>query len=522
MTTTADLPVGHNALETQTGCAGRDPNLRSDQRGIDTHRTDVAADQAPVAATDRSTPRSGAPLRDRTTGDQITADAQTGSVAGATLPVGQQRYDTQATLADRVHLLRSDQTPVDTQDTCAAADPTTGDQTASAPHRRPVAGSYLPAGQAAPDSHPRRASGGKPPGSQKTSGAHGTGAAGTGDDQRWYDAQIPTVAPEQPVPATDASIPRVGAPVLADPLLALAADVLDDLERVRIANENRLRQLTRTEVDSDGEERGFGLDPTHPDVARLAALVGALRKAEHDAELNLCRLLRQHPLGRWMKAQKGIGEKQGARLLAAIGDPYWNTLHNRPRTVSELWSYAGYHVLPAGQDSTDAQSAFASGSLLRSGHEQTDTQNRGAAAALTGNPDQVLPDPQRRRVGVAATRARGQRANWSATAKMRAYLIAESCMKAGGPYREVYDAGRTKYASATHQVECRRCGPAGHPAPVGSPLSAGHQHTRALRLVAKTILRDLWDEARRLHGGPWLPECDCQPSPAPSGSSSTS
>ena len=54
---------------------------------------------------------------------------------------------------------------------------------------------------------------------------------------------------------------------LADPSLMLAADVVDDLERVRIANENRLRQLTRAEVDSDGEERGFGLSADHPDVA---------------------------------------------------------------------------------------------------------------------------------------------------------------------------------------------------------------------------------------------------------------
>lgn len=45
-------------------------------------------------------------------------------------------------------------------------------------------------------------------------------------------------------------------------------------------------------------------------------------------------------------------------------------------------------------------------------------------------------------------------------------------------------------------------GPAGKPAPTGSPLSTGHQHARALRLVAKTVLRDLWREARRIHEAP--------------------
>lgn len=66
-------------------------------------------------------------------------------------------------------------------------------------------------------------------------------------------------------------------PLLADPFLALAADVLDDTEAVRIADENRLRQLTRDEPDKDGTERGFGLDLTHPAVASLAAMVRTLK-----------------------------------------------------------------------------------------------------------------------------------------------------------------------------------------------------------------------------------------------------
>lgn len=274
------------------------------------------------------------------------------------------------------------------------------------------------------------------------------------------------------------------APGLADPLLALAADVLDDLERVRIANENRLRQLTRTEEDADGLERGFGLPADHPDVRRLAGLVDGLATAEHQAELNLTRLMRKHPLGPWVKQARGVGDKQAARLLAAIGDPYINTLHNRPRTVSELWAYAGYHVLPAGHAPRDAQIRLAGG---------------GSAG---GNPDHLEGVAHGPAVGVAATRVRGQRANWSATAKMRAHLVAVSIVKSGGPYRETYDAARAKYTDAVHAAECRRCGPSGKPALVGSPLSAGHQHARALRAVAKDVLRDLWREAKRIHEQP--------------------
>lgn len=253
------------------------------------------------------------------------------------------------------------------------------------------------------------------------------------------------------------SISRV-VPLLADPLLALAADVLDDLEKARISNENRLRQLTRSIEDKDGETRGFGLDEAHPDVARLAALVSMLAAAEHQAALNLARIMRHHPLGPWARGIKGVGDKQAARLLAAIGDPYirpeitrddGTVEPSRPRTVSELWAYTGNHTIG----------------------------------------------------GAAPKRRKGQQANWSTDAKMRAYLIAESCVKhRDSPYRPVYDAARAKHAEALHCHACERCGPRGAPAQPDSPLSDGHKHARAMRAVSKAILKDLWREARAIHG----------------------
>lgn len=328
--------------------------------------------------------------------------------------------------------------------------------------------------------------------------------------------------PTPPEPANDLPPPRVNAPVLADPLLALAADVLDDLERVRIANENRLRQLTRVGLDADGLQRGFGLSTDHPDVARLSALVGALVRAEHDAELNLKRMVRAHRLGPWIQGTVGVGEKQGARLLAAIGDPYWNDLHGRPRTVSELWAYCGYHVLkvPAGhtthdthlciaggdsvsarQPGTAAPTTRAGGSNATTSHGGFDTQQVRAGGGQGGSDPGYTPGvTHAAAAGVAATRTRGSRVNWSPTAKKRAYLVAESCIKQRtSPYRAVYEDGRAKYADALHNTPCPRCGPSGHPAPPGSALSDGHRHARARRLVAKAVLRDLWREARRLH-----------------------
>lgn len=297
---------------------------------------------------------------------------------------------------------------------------------------------------------------------------------------------------------------------LADPLLALAADVVDDLERIRVANENRLRQLTRTTEDKDGEERGFGLTLDNDDVMRLAALVAGMNcksevlkelgwerprkergKAcciEHSAVANLESKMKAHPLGPWVKGVRGAGEKQVARMLATIGDPYIRPdlirKHEdgtvelvsaaRPRLVSELWSYCGY----------------------------------GDSA------EQV--------------RCKGEKANWSDDARKRVHLVAAKCkMQLSKPcysvkgddglvshtvhidgecvcsrYRILYDQKKAHYASSVHSRECNRCtGKGKPPAPIGSLRKAAHVDAMALRSVKKEILRDLWHEAKRIHEG---------------------
>lgn len=258
------------------------------------------------------------------------------------------------------------------------------------------------------------------------------------------------------------------APVVAlldDPTLALAADMLDDLERVKIASQNRLRSLTCDTPDADGVLRGSAMPLAHPEVARLAALVQMVEAAEHQAVLNLQRAMRSHPLGPWVKAQRGIGEKQAARLLAKIGDPCVNATAGTYRTVSQLWAYCGLHVVAGGDP----------------GHTALDTQHP--------------------RAGVAARRQKGQKANWSTDAKTRAWLIVQSCMKqldascktdtgiaehvegcGCSPYRVVIDQRRQRTA-ATH--------------PEWTP---GHSLNDAMRVASKRLLRDLWREARRCHG----------------------
>lgn len=243
-----------------------------------------------------------------------------------------------------------------------------------------------------------------------------------------------------------------GGPVLLDPMLALLAETLEDFEGARIQTGNRREVLTRTEPDADGVMRGFGL--TAEQAAPYAAIADEMARLEKMAVRELERQMRRHPLGPWVASQKGLGEKQVARLLAKIGDPYWNTRDGGPRTVSQLWSYCGFSTVPAG----------------------------------TGG------------ARVAPTRQRGGQCNWSTGARMRCYNIAVSIMKQkGSPYRPVYDAARAKYADAVHAVPCVRCGPKGHPAPAGSPLSEGHKHGRALRAVSKKMLKELWRASRDIH-----------------------
>lgn len=285
---------------------------------------------------------------------------------------------------------------------------------------------------------------------------------------------------------------------LLDPALALAADFLDDVERVKIANENRLRSLTRVGTDADGVDRYIGLDVDHPVVAQLATMVESLATIEHAATLNLQRMVRKHPLGPWIKATKGVGEKQGARLLAVIGDPYWRpeivredgtVIPEGPRTVSALWAYCGLHVLPGD-------------------HARTDTQIRNAAgdqAGAGGDSGQVGHDSPVAIAGVAARRRKGQQANWSTKAKTRAYLIAEASLKTKRAQCEAgYDEDGRYHA--LHLDECV-CSPyrlvydrrKSHTSLSRPEWTDGHRHADALRVASKEVLKDLWRAGREWH-----------------------
>lgn len=384
-----------------------------------------------------------------------------------------------------------------------------GGQTRIAPQTNvAVEGTIFPQAKDEPSSTPAPPAGSVSLGGQCVGAAHKTCAAeGHNSPQAKHGASPIELSPagDHRSHPSDLLVPW---PKDLDYDLRGAASAFSDIESLRIAMENRLRQFIRPrdELDKDGKNRGFGWTITHPAVEALAGQIegilcssDVLREVygdkvpakhagcclEHDAGRNLTRALRAHPLGAWIRSsdQKGIGEKQGARLVGILGDPYvrpemktsdGSVEPMRARTASELRAYCGY-----GED--------------------------------------------RARPGRIQRRQRGQAANWSAEAKMRAHLIAESCKKSGlskgcgcekldgddfythspgcqcSRYRVIYDRERARYTDAVHDEECVRCGPSGKPAAAGSPLSGAHKEGRALRRVAKEIVNDLWREARRIH-----------------------
>lgn len=224
--------------------------------------------------------------------------------------------------------------------------------------------------------------------------------------------------------------------------LRFHVELLNDLEALRIATENRLRILTRSEEDKDGEVRGFGLAEDDPDVLLYSSIAAELAQIEQQSIKRVQKAVKKGPLATYVKQATGVGEKQAARLLATIGDPYWHVAEDRPRTVMELWAYCGYRPVN----------------------------------------------------GQAQRRTKGQKSNWNPDARMRARLIAESCIKTKGKYRDVYDEWRAKYADSVHNFDCPQC----H-AKKGEPLKDGHKHARALRKVAKRVLADMWEAARDIH-----------------------
>lgn len=170
----------------------------------------------------------------------------------------------------------------------------------------------------------------------------------------------------------------------------------------------------------------------------------SIRLSEKQAGASLRKAMKLHPLRPWAQATKGVGDQTLGRLIGTIGNPCWRKDEDDnwiPRSLSSLTAYCGLHVVG----------------------------------------------------GEAPKRTKGKQSNWNTQAKTILYLLAESQVKVRGAYRELYDDYRKIHDGDLHTVSCNRC-----KAAVGEPLKPAHQNARAMRIISKAILRDVWREARDL------------------------
>lgn len=288
--------------------------------------------------------------------------------------------------------------------------------------------------------------------------------------------------------------------------LRLFAEVFADLQQNRIALGNRIGAAERT---------GYVL------VDALIPLHEAAKQNEHQAGLAMRRCFRRVAPGlvAWGKEQPGIGEHLLARLIGVIGHPVWAYPHHwqgdgadrvliadepYQRKVSQLWSYCG-HGDPARRRAKGmtADDAMGLGNprakmLVRLIAEATMKQVGSPAAAIapsTPSEGSPLPDSTFDPTGQAADAALTPSAGGSPSAPSGHTALAPHSPHAAGapsetdaatsrttangssrrrsPYRDIYDSARVEYATR-------------------EGWTPGHQHSAALRLVGKNILRDLW------------------------------
>lgn len=260
--------------------------------------------------------------------------------------------------------------------------------------------------------------------------------------------------------------------------------LLDDLERVRIMNSNRIGAL----------ERSYGEALPH-----LEEIATPLNQAEHLAELELIRAWRKHPLAPWAKEVRGLGEKSIARLIAEIGSPaigskgHWETSKSNGSIGDS--DTQGAEDPDQAIDPTDDQTPDAKKNrewIIDEHFERTVSQ----LWAYCG-----VGDPARSRIPKGAVQSDLLRRG-KPRAKKQLYLIATGLLKSGirggepiSPWGEFYMRARRKYADRVHDEPCAPC----H-AGAGDPWKPGHQHMAALRLMEKELLKEMWKQDRKLRG----------------------
>lgn len=129
-----------------------------------------------------------------------------------------------------------------------------------------------------------------------------------------------------PADARDADAARPSELDTLQAVLGLYARELLDIQRMRVAQGNRVAAMER-----DGLPEEF--------VAFARDTLDTLKTKERALNAYLGKQVARHPLAPWVKEQRGIGLPGFARLIGITGSL------DRFGTVSKLWAYLGLHVV---------------------------------------------------------------------------------------------------------------------------------------------------------------------------------
>jgi hypothetical protein len=213
-------------------------------------------------------------------------------------------------------------------------------------------------------------------------------------------------------------------PALLHALIGHYARQLWDVQQTRIALSHRVGAMRR-----DGLAEEWCLP--------LVTATNDLASTEHVIDLQLARLVRQHPMRAFIESAPGIALGGFARLLGATGPL------DRFATVSKLWAYLGMHVVD----------------------------------------------------GTAPRRRRGHQANWSAHGRVVCHQLGVAIVRLRrGRYREAYDRKKAEYLARPRRGPSACFFGQTHLNKKREAITCGllHAHMAAMRYAVKLLLRDLW------------------------------
>jgi hypothetical protein len=220
-------------------------------------------------------------------------------------------------------------------------------------------------------------------------------------------------------------------------LLGHYARLLLDLQKTRIGTGNRASAIAR-----DGLPEAWATPVNHITDESL--------KLEKFIDHQLERLARQHFMADWIKEQRGIGLPGFARLLGVTG-----SLDRFP-TVSKLWKYLGLHTVDG----------HAPRKEKGVGWSHTDCTFRHLRTCKPDCTTDHHPNCVPNGYGTA----------YAPQGRVLCHQLAESIVKVGGPYREVYDWKKAYY-------EDNR-----------SDWTQARRHNAAMRYAVKELIKNLWIE----------------------------